>query len=153
MKKLVTIATMMMAAMLVKADTFLYWTVAENAWNGAQYAALMGTTSEGGDYMQIGSKVAVGAAADTLIADSSAYTSFMVNLFTYSEANGWQGVATTCMAYTLAALNAYTYQDLGVMSQRPSTPYSFSGFVVPEPTSGMMILLGVAALALKRRIR
>lgn len=152
MKKLITIAAVAMAAMFANADTFLYWTVAEDAWDGAQYAALMGATSEDGVYTQIGSKVAVGAAADTLIADSSAYTSFMVNLFTYSDANGWQGVATTGMAYTLSVLNAYTYQDLGVMSQPPSSPYSFSGFVVPEPTSGLLMLLGLAGLALKRKM-
>lgn len=152
MKKFLMIAMVLCAAVVAKADLMLYWTVPEDAWNGAQYAAIMGKTDSG--YVQLGSKVEIGGVADTSIGSSNSYVDYMVSLFTYAG-GAWNTLANSSSVYTYNQLvdTGSTYEDLGEMSQFAESPYNFSGFTaaIPEPTSGLMLLLGLGALALKRK--
>lgn len=156
MKKLITLAAMMMTAMFAKADTYLYWTVDMDGSNitGAQYAKLY-ASNDGSTYTSISSYYEIGSvnAAQSTIAvggvSASPYTNYLVAL--YNDA--LNEIAVSGKTYTFENIAQNTWNAAEAGSRPPSTPYSFSGFVVPEPTSGMMILLGVAALALKRRIR
>ena len=52
------------------------------------------------------------------------------------------------MRYSAAALSDYFYQNAG--SHGESSPFVVSA-VVPEPTSGLLSLFGLAALALRRK--
>lgn len=155
MKKLITLAAMMMTAMFAKADTYLYWTVDMTGSNitGAQYAKLY-ASNDGSTYTSISSYYEIGSvnAAQSTIAggvSASPYTNYLVAL--YNDALNQIAVSGNASSYGDIMQNTWNAAEAG--TKPPSTPYSFSGFVVPEPTSGMMILLGVAALALKRRIR
>lgn len=153
MKKLLTIAMITLAAFAAKADLYLYWTVPADAWDGAEYAAIMGNTGSG--YTQLGYKVAIGDEADTLIGDSTSYVDYIISLFTYAD-GVWNTVANSSNVYTFSDLVATgsTYENLGSMSQLVDSPASFSGFTatIPEPTSGLMLLIGLAGLALKRKL-
>lgn len=152
MKKFLTIAMILCAAVVAKADLMLYWTVPADAWDGAQYAALMGKTADG--YVQLGYKTEIGSEADTNIGVSNSYVDYLINLYT-REDNVWSLVAYSSSVYTFKDLtdSGSTYEDRGAMSEFAANPYSFSGFTaaIPEPTSAMMLLLGLAGLALKRK--
>ena len=61
---------------------------------------------------------------------------------------------------TLAVSETVTYADLAANSHidnvsgynpNPITPWEAQSYVVPEPTSGMLVLVGAALLALRRR--
>ncbi len=55
------------------------------------------------------------------------------------------------MAASLYSL--YNGGDLNPMGNPTATPFNFGAHVVPEPTSGLMMLVGAALLALRRRRR
>ena len=72
------------------------------------------------------------------------------------ELGNWDGSAWS----TLAVSETVTYADLAANSHidnvsgynpNPITPWAPSSYVVPEPTSGMLVLVGAALLALRRR--
>ena len=52
--------------------------------------------------------------------------------------------------YEYASLSSYIVRTADIMSQSADEPFLLS-FVVPEPTSGLLVLLGLAGLALRRR--
>lgn len=147
MKKLITIAAVMMAVMFAKADTYLYWTVNVGNFSNAKYAEIGGVTADG--YVSVGDWIAVGGAGDTSLG-STIYTDYLVKLFdsSYNEI----AALSTAVNYS-STLSQYAYTN-GPMAERPANPYSFSGFtsLIPEPTSGLMLLLGLGALALKRKV-
>ena len=143
MKKLITIAAVVMAAMFAKADTYLYWTVDVGEFTDAKYAEIGGY--EGGTYTSVGDWIAVGGAGDTSLG-STTYSEYLVKLFDSS----YNEIAQLSSAVAWSEILSSTY-TAGPMAERPASPYSFSGFVVPEPTSGLLLLLGMGALALKRK--
>ncbi len=154
MKKLITIAAMMMTAMFAKADIYLYWTVDMSGSNvtGAQYAELY-ASNDGVNYTSISSYYEIGSVnpAQSTIAvggvTASPYTNYLVAL--YNDALNQIAVSGSASSYGDIMQNTWNAAEAG--SRPPSSPYSFSGFVVPEPTSGLMLLLGLGALALKRK--
>ena len=50
---------------------------------------------------------------------------------------------------TYGAVSAYIYS--GGISAPPATPWIATSFDIPEPSSGLLMLLGMAGLALRRR--
>lgn len=84
---------------------------------------------------------------DGWVEDISKYSgkSFFIELTKADERVG----ATDVISYSALTANSFN----GGM-QSPSSPYTATSFTtqtVPEPTSGLLILLGMGALALRRR--
>ena len=120
---------------------YLYWQVENSAaepW-GANYAVLN----------QVGSgavsAAAVGAVTPFEISGESG--SFYVELFNYTDGVASSVAVGSTMSYSaLAALGAISDTLLEIPTAWTGGTYS-----VPEPTSAVLMLLGLAGLALKRR--
>lgn len=152
MKKLLTIAMITLAAMAAKADLYLYWTVAPNAWEGVVYATVFGIDASSSN-TALGGIVVNGTADSTTIAlgsglDNITYTNYWVQL--YDSAMSEIAKSSDIVTFDQLASSVW---DSTVDSKPSSTPFEFSGFTstIPEPTSGLMLLLGLGALALKRK--
>lgn len=147
MKKLITIVMIAFAAVAAKADLVLYWQVAENAFNGT-YAVLQGVNDSGTTSltgMELNS-TGVTTVASQLLLPFSDYASYIVALL---DANGTT-IATT-KTYALSDFKSFVYNS-GSSDLPPASPWQVGAFAVPEPTSGLLILLGFAGLALKRKV-
>ena len=92
----------------------------------------------------------------TWLADVSAYASGSPEYAFVIELGNWDGSAWS----TFAVSETVTYADLASNNHidttsgynpNPITPWAPSSYVVPEPTSGMLVLVGAALLALRRR--
>lgn len=139
MKKIVLLLSLV-ASFAANAG-YLYWQVESSAaepW-GANYAVLN----------QVGSGAVSSAAVGTVtsfeIAGKSG--SFYVELFNYTDGVANSVAVGSTMSYSeLAAMGAISDTLLEIPTAWTGGPYS-----VPEPTSAVLMLLGLAGLALKRR--
>lgn len=156
MKKLLTIAILSLVALVAKADYTLYWMA--NPWSasywGADFAALKGGSSDG-SYTML-EMAYLNEGANTLINTSTggSYVDYIVSLYTYNNTDGWVELAVSWDHYSYDDLinSVYAYENKGQETQMAKDPLVFRSFVIPEPTSGLMLLLGLAALALKRKL-
>lgn len=162
MKKLLTIAALILAFAGFAEDQYLYWMISNDATlpdstplTGDYYAKI---SADGGQswlnlYSDIGGTPLTtggGQALEFTAGDSgyafaglidSASTSFLVELYQDSVAVGRAQISP-----------AAEYFTQGGMSNPLAAPFAVSSFAaVPEPTSGLLLLLGVAGLALRRR--
>ena len=175
MKKIVFAGMVVLAAAFAHAD-FLYWQITDqgdftmaNLWvknsgssvgiealNGDPVLAEEVAADETGTVLT-GTRTPL-VATDLKNYNSSEY-SFFVELLTYSDPEGVNEP-------TSKWLNSYSYDQLvqggyistgDVGTPSPATfggaPMSGGGFAIPEPTSGMLMLLGGALMALRRRRR
>ena len=94
----------------------------------------------------------------TWYADVSAYASGSPERAFIIELGNWDGSNWS----TLALSETASYADLAANSHidtssgynpNPITPWIPKSYVVPEPTSGMLVLVGAALLVLRRRKR
>lgn len=146
MKKLITIVMIAFAAVAAKADLVLYWQVADSTFNGT-YAVLQGvngstTTDLAG--MKLGTSGVT--TVESQILPFSDYSNYIVALL---DASG-NTLAVSEQTYAQSALSSYIY-DRGTSAQPPASPWQVSAFTIPEPTSGLLLILGIGALALKRK--
>ena len=159
MKKLILLSLVCGSAMLVSADV-LYWMVddahyAEDnrsfTFAYASLAAQQGTTfnSKTADYLDTRtfdpSVSSTGALASEFAARTYDGYSFFIELMSD------QGdMAQVLNIGTYADLVAGNYLKNSQMQTEMNT-YKASAFNVPEPTSGLLMLLGVGLLGLKRK--
>ena len=149
-QKLAVFVAILAMVGIVKADA-LYWQVDTGADDAAykgeySYAALFDSdgTLLDGYYEASGGKV-----APTLsdLGDGSSTHSFYVELYNASLESVYKGQA---VSYTDLAASGYISTG-GVSLPNFTATSGFNGASVPEPTSGMLLLMGGALLALRRR--
>lgn len=161
MKKLLIALAAMGLAGFAQAS-YLYWQVSGDAVD--EFAS--GEGSYGVQVTYNGSALdikttdgsSVGPVVDTVtaqqpgylvnIADVSSGSSFYIELVKYNDGE-WNTVGVSSeLAY--ADVGTYTV-DLNAIA--PTLPAAWTGgtYAAPEPTSGVLMLLGLAGLALKRR--
>ena len=164
MKALKAFAAIAVAASALSAsadvDSYLYWMVENTVTYDTKYVSGGGSVTY--DYAMI--KISgedsyltlynTGGSLDTDMLDSGttaaagfssspAFSSFLIELYNESD----QKVGWTTLPYSTAMAN-YVYRD---PTAAGSTGVFTVSQVIPEPTSGLLLLLGMAGLALRRR--
>ena len=160
-KLIASLAIVLAASVASAADSYLYWMVNNANYNNSvvnfDYATI--STDGGSSYLSLYSSGASGSVTQYLWSDgyNSSYgapssgiyagfsgtpTSFLVELWNASDTRvGWQSYS-----YSELAQHLYNSTTGGGLT----TPFGVSQ-VVPEPTSGLLMLIGMAGLALKRK--
>lgn len=144
MRKLILTMILGLAAGIAKADMMLYWTVDPSLKDTYSYAVIYGGSGKNlSDYMALDA-VTSGSAIDTNVSlgsGSSMYENYIVRLFDRNY-----NYLSSCYTYADLAANVWATD---MLSMKATTAAVFRA--VPEPTSGLLLLLGVAGLALKRK--
>lgn len=146
-------------ASLAAIDSYLYWMVDSAVYNsssvefnyatvstdnGATYLNLFAGTEDLGPYA--GAVTSLGTSTDAYYAgydSSDTFTTFLIELWTGSTDSGTRVGYQT---YDLAAVRNYISHG----KSQAGSPLTVTN-VVPEPTSGLLMLFGLAGLALRRR--
>ena len=93
-----------------------------------------------------------GGAYFALLPASPEGLSFMVELGNW-ENGTWTGIAQST-SYTYAELQSYIIHDWSGPDATPAiAPWVAGGYAVPEPSSGLLLLIGGGLLALRRKRR
>lgn len=150
MKKLVLLSLVICGAMVASANSYLYWMVENPSVAGGSvpsteytFARLSAT-----DGNEIESLALLDGSTGKSWADVSKYagtdTSFFVELLNddYDVMTAQKNIGT------YADLSNYIKDSAMDMTQ---TAINVNSFNVPEPTSGLLMLLGVGLLGLKRK--
>lgn len=153
MKKLLLALAIVGAMALTSNAGYLMWqTNSSYTGNDFTYSVYGGDTSSGFNYL---ASVNAGQANNSTITfdvGNTAAQSYYVEIWNYSN-SGWDvWQRSDSVSYTdLADAGALIFPNdmTSVEMLVPFTGAHYSG--VPEPTSAMMILLGLAGLALKRK--
>ena len=153
MRKLILTMILGLAAGIAKADVMLYWTVDPKV-KGYDYAVIYGISHDeenNVDVYKALDAVTAGSAIDTNVSVSkkeipgtggSEYANYIVRLFNNSA------VTYESSIYSYNSLAAHVWAT-DMLSMKATEAFVFRA--VPEPTSGLLLLLGVAGLALKRK--
>lgn len=148
----VAVAVLALGSAVADEDNYIYWMV-ENAHYyeepgyGIPFAYATISVDGGATYLSpAAASDETGFSTDGVYSgafDSANATTFLVELWAAGsdERVGW-------MRYSAAALSDYFYQNAGTHGE--GSPFVVSA-VVPEPTSGLLSLFGLAALALRRK--
>ena len=179
MKRLSSVRWMLAACVLiagvvggVRADeSVLWWQVGTDPADldvfvyseGYQKASDLGVTdarvvTSGGDYLVIpppdqeSLEVPMDGPWFAVLPDSPEGLSFMVELGNW-ENGQWKMIAQS-QSYTYAELASYIIQNWSGPDATPAIqPWVATGYMVPEPSSGLLLLLGAGLLALRRKRR
>jgi len=168
MKKLVLMMLIGLGAAFAAQADMIYFKVSAFAWTGGpNYFDLAGVcvATKDGEYVDrltLKTQAIGGEEADMVEAENrynaegwaviaNAWTSdeYVFYVDAYSEEKGWDDPV-----YTYSADTAKTYNQLkqqGSIYTEGTSPQDVKPWNVPEPTSGMLLLLGSALLALKRK--
>jgi hypothetical protein len=157
MKKLIVLAAMIAASVVANAAAF--------KWSGANVYGPDGTTKFSGTaYLYCDALSSSSLSSATVANGAIAATTFNVDVSDASIEAGtmydFYFVITTDykgseVSYTSAAVSKNALgngtQTIGFGNQQSATQAAGAWGAVPEPTSGLLMLLGMAGLALRRR--
>ena len=163
MKKAILIAAVLAGAVMARAEgenayQYLYWQVtADNvADNVADYNTAYFCLEDGEviSAYQWASPQTAGSRVNSEYVGTTDLSAYSGQSF-YVELAYWDGTSDTVVgnsgSYTFAQLGQYMTSvspaTSGIPTQGVFTPY----ISVPEPTSGLLMLLGIAGLALRRK--
>ncbi len=164
MKNIQKIAVLILAffaLMSVKASV-LYWQVESGSSSDSFQYALLKAKTDSGDPVTVAGAQAQGTAPDQYVSlqntELGAYGndsySFFVEMVNYNNGE-WETVATgQTMSYTDLVSGGYVATgpiDSATAAANASNFNMGAGGAVPEPTSGLLLLIGGALLALRRR--
>ena len=139
------------------ADSYLYWMCEDTGdftdWTYAQVKIYSGDNAAGGTFLTAFDTSGTSFAPS--FTDGSFYEQYAKLAGTYGDSYSFvlelwntEGGVARSSAITWNAATAAIVSD---MSSSP-TAASFTGFTaIPEPTSGLLLLLGMSALALRRK--
>lgn len=150
MKKTILMALMVLGATVASADSYLYWMV-DNSDYEFSYAGV-GVYSGGSrvgeltDFVAANSDKRSTPATITSVGgyDNTSY-SFFVEL--YNDSDDLIHKSQDGYAYSPSA----SYILTSKMDATTASAATARSFVIPEPTSGLMVLLGVGLLGLRRK--
>lgn len=157
MKKLLTFVVLAVASIAANAG-YLYWqapTTSQAGITGSyNYATLWTSTDNGSSYNAIsdvsGSTLYFDAttANDTDVGNA---THFYIELVNYESGTGSFNVVGKSDAETYSNLSASYHSNLATDLSRMTAWVGSNYQAVPEPTSGLLMLMGFAMLGLKRK--
>ena len=161
LKKFIVGGMMACASAVSMADT-LYWQVADQS-QPFSYAMVYKTTTPGSDGTAVAGALADGVTAlesaqsgtkvspitSDIGTDNSGYY-FYVELFNYANESLGSVNKNYPWSYNELVSSGYISPTGGSIAT-PISAGALDGGAVPEPTSGMMLLIGASLLALRRR--
>lgn len=168
MKKLIALVALA-TAFGVRADSYLYWMVGNSvsmksgetteSFSDYSYAAVgvMDSSGKNAGYLNLfgtngeSLNAQVGSKGSSFYANLANYTtgySFYIELF--NDSGAFAGRSEQMLSYSEALTYATSF-GTGTPAYQPWTPPSFTTAAVPEPSSALLMLLGCAGLALKRK--
>lgn len=138
-----------------KTHTFkIYATNGDTALELTSYAYTWDAEEQAGSYGAVSSPVASATAAGGLYADISSYTgneySYYIEVTGYNSAAGQDGWINRSQTLAYADASGHITTTLSSMATIP-TAWTGGTFSAPEPTGAMLLLVGGALLALKRK--
>ena len=180
MKKLIAACLLALSAQISTAESYLYWQypgIVSGSFDGvtwvdgsnpdyakARVGVMSDATGKNVAYLNLynlskqseGSSVDLSLAKDGLgLTVSAALGNYYENGYSYyielvNDSNVFVGRSEDTLSYAAAA--AYVNSSITTSDDVTAwVPTSFTTEQIPEPTSGLLVLLGLAGLALKRK--
>ena len=159
MKKTLAFLTVGFAMLAAQADySYFYWGWKDELPATFSYATLVGTLSGKSTSLKVEDLDSIyfgfNEAGEGMFANLGVYGAddlkdVTFQAFLYDDGDEELAKSGTVSFGSIG--EEYFYTDMG--TQFGNDPYLFSTSSVPEPTSGMLFLLGLASLALRRRLK
>lgn len=154
MKKLIAAVAVALGVSAMAYDNYFYWMVDGTgdytwAWTGARISDNNGAT-----YLALTDRWydSIGTVASKANAEAGVYASYATLGSTYLVELLWDDTAVAIAEIASGTVSDRSTTDL---TMEPKDPFRVSSFtatgVVPEPTSGLLSLFGLALLAIRRK--